>query len=1257
MDYDQLVLQLEANTSNAISELDSFNKVLKEVGNSASGGAGLERVNAQLREMRTEFRQANAETSAAFSGLQAFASVLGGAFNGPLFAIQRYIQAQTRLSQTSQITALQRTQNELRAQAAIERTAQVSQSAADMQSQANSQIIDSFSEILQQRMEEGESIQDLMDAVNGQTEAYENLQQAANQAMDGVADSVKDVSSAFEGLQDSTNGISESIGGVGSGLTTVGSAAPGAATGVSGLTGAVHSLNAALAPILPVLLAIAAAIKAIQAIGNAVGKVISSISGAFDTLFSAGKKVLGVIRNIWSTLQGFAKTIASTVQSLTDSVASFFGLDKQIKKSTSSLNKFQKIWQKAWNVLTIKVLRNAINSLFGNVEEGFQQLAVESQAFNLAMSTSTSGVRTLSNAFTAALAPAIQALMPIINAVISALTRLFNLIAAITAALFGQATYFAANDVWEDYAAGANAAAGATKALKDAMNQLPFDELNNIANPGGSGGGGGGGGNWFTEMETPGLFDFDVREWVRNIIEALNSIDWDSIQLAARRMARTLANIINEAVDEILISETPGIFGTTIAQALNTAIYFAEEFINTIDWGPIGQVVGININSAIEAFDWGSLGRVISGGINAAWTVASNALASIDFFGFGTRFGTLLNESLGKIDFVLIGQTIADVVNAAVQWAGSLFASFDLSQFAINVASGINAWFERVDFGLSAQTLSDGIIWALNAASSAIATLDTKLITDSIKEFFENVKWNEIKESIVSLFSSAWDAAREVIGDLFGVDIGSFENALLKLADVLDTLIGLARILVTIKVLEFWGDLDIGTKAFLTFSGVAGDGLTLLRDLSVGFTDFGTGVTDGLRGIATEYESYGAKTKATFTEASDIISDASDDITLYGTTVNNVTGVASSALTNLWLGAAQEAIASGASMEESINRVADTGNKFTTGLAQSTETVLSSVRDGFSTTYDSATKDVTKATDSIVGQSIPEIEDANSSLTTSIAEEFGDTYEEVTTQWDEFSDFYQTEVADEVMSSNEELQSETLQLMDEVYSTFEEQSTAFERNTSDTLTRVQRSYKAFANNIISMSDMMFAGLVHGVNEVINALNTIDVSVPSWVPTYGGQHYSPNLSTSSYSSIPSLRVGMSYVPEDDFVANLHKGEAVLTLKEANLWRQLGGENGIAHILDNRRVYMGDVNTAAADAIINPTAGFANTGNSVSAMDSSGGVLQQAFGAALRENADIFVSPDITIGGETIYNTWAGQARNRGVSIGGAFATAR
>ncbi len=65
-------------------------------------------------------------------------------------------------------------------------------------------------------------------------------------------------------------------------------------------------------------------------------------------------------------------------------------------------------------------------------------------------------------------------------------------------------------------------------------------------------------------------------------------------------------------------------------------------------------------------------------------------------------------------------------------------------------------------------------------------------------------------------------------------------------------------------------------------------------------------------------------------------------------------------------------------------------------------------------------------------------------------------------------------------------------------------------------------------------------IIDGINSFIRGLNKL--KIPDWVPGVGGKGI--NIGT-----IPRLRVGIDYVPYDDFPALLHKGERVLTASEA------------------------------------------------------------------------------------------------------------
>lgn len=71
-------------------------------------------------------------------------------------------------------------------------------------------------------------------------------------------------------------------------------------------------------------------------------------------------------------------------------------------------------------------------------------------------------------------------------------------------------------------------------------------------------------------------------------------------------------------------------------------------------------------------------------------------------------------------------------------------------------------------------------------------------------------------------------------------------------------------------------------------------------------------------------------------------------------------------------------------------------------------------------------------------------------------------------------------------------------------------------------------------------------IIDGINLFIRGLNAI--KIPNWIPGIGGKGL-------NLSEIPKLNVGMEYVPRDNFLAYLHKGERVLTAEENKNYGQI------------------------------------------------------------------------------------------------------
>ena len=87
---------------------------------------------------------------------------------------------------------------------------------------------------------------------------------------------------------------------------------------------------------------------------------------------------------------------------------------------------------------------------------------------------------------------------------------------------------------------------------------------------------------------------------------------------------------------------------------------------------------------------------------------------------------------------------------------------------------------------------------------------------------------------------------------------------------------------------------------------------------------------------------------------------------------------------------------------------------------------------------------------------------------------------------------------------------------------------------------IKNIFSNIANGLGNIFKSPINFIIGIINGFIRGLNRI--RIPDWVPGVGGLGFHIN-------EIPRLKVGIDYVPEDDYPALLHKGERVLT-KEQN-----------------------------------------------------------------------------------------------------------
>ena len=164
------------------------------------------------------------------------------------------------------------------------------------------------------------------------------------------------------------------------------------------------------------------------------------------------------------------------------------------EKGSKGVSKFGKVLGSIGRIAQTLLIRTAIKSLYKAFSESWQAMYQFSKANDGAFAQSLERMKGLLHGATTniltAFAPAIQALVPIVNVLAGAIQFLCNMVSQLFSLLGMSSEFFGAStDAVNAYTKSAKGGGGATKEML-----ASFDELNVITSAGGGGGGGGGGG-------------------------------------------------------------------------------------------------------------------------------------------------------------------------------------------------------------------------------------------------------------------------------------------------------------------------------------------------------------------------------------------------------------------------------------------------------------------------------------------------------------------------------------------------------------------------------------------------------------------------------------------------------------------------------------------------------------------------------------------------------------------------------------------
>lgn len=413
-----------------------------------------------------------------------------------------------------------------------------------------------------------------------------------------------------------------------------------------------------------------------------------------------------------------------------------------------------------------------IRRLKSYVREAVVAFAEQDEETKNNITSLRTALQTLKVSWGAAFAPIFNAIVPILQKLISWLTAAANAVAAFFAALGGKTTYkravAGANAVADSYGAAGAAAEEAKKQI------MGFDEINQLNGPNSGGGGGvGAGGGGGVEMEEVPIND-KILKIAQLLRDHFKEIAIAAGVIGAAIAAWKLAKFIRDAEGLLAIfNKVVGAIMIVGGAVLLVKSYF-DAWQNGVDWDNLtGILVGLALLVGGMAIVFGGTAAAITLLIGSFFTLLLAIKEWKETGELGSQTAVLLTASLlgigiaigmltGNMGLGLLIAGIGMLIAAIIDWVktGELG---DQAFYMMEIAIGV--------VGVALSLLTGGPIPLLIAAVAGLALAIYKH-WDEIKQWTNDLvgriksKFDEVKQKFTGVIDSIKSKARAAVNFL-----------------------------------------------------------------------------------------------------------------------------------------------------------------------------------------------------------------------------------------------------------------------------------------------------------------------------------------------------------------------------------------------------------------------------------------------------------------------------------------------------------
>lgn len=452
--------------------------------------------------------------------------------------------------------------------------------------------------------------------------------------------------------------------------------------------------------------------------------VVAGLTGIAHGLKKVASLALTAAKNL-------ARVAGNTIKrGLSKLGSSLFGLGRSTETTNDMFKKgFRTLIRYGFGVRSLFFLIKRLRTL---LIKGLEGLGEAYAPFGQTIQSFKNALNELKGSFVSAFAPIASTVIPILNALMSAITAVLNRLAMLFAALRGQTSYLKAKVVPATQAAG-SAASGAADATEKYKKTLAgFDDVEILQAPDSKGSGGGGSSGTGSDEDA-----------------------WEATQLPIESSIADFANKIRELIANQDWEGLGEFLGKSINRVFNLAKAYLDsyELINAID--TITSVVATTLNSLVSAVDWELIGRTFGAGINRIIEAANQLMTKINWIEIGKAIADGLNGLISKIDWTGIGQFFSNKLNIIVDSVSGFVSNFNWEENASKFTKGLNAFVKNIHWSEAASAISNGLKGALSSIATIIEEFDWYDLGRKIATFISEIDWSGIISKVLEVVGAA----------------------------------------------------------------------------------------------------------------------------------------------------------------------------------------------------------------------------------------------------------------------------------------------------------------------------------------------------------------------------------------------------------------------------------------------------------------------------------------------------------------------